>query len=95
MLQSTPTLIYDKAKGLIHNYYYQRGEGLLKVRTASLKEVLEDGKAWPEPQVLAEGGRERPYDSGNANAVALKSRHFITYYSGDSVNCRVVVAARR
>ena len=93
--QSTPTLIYDKNKGLIYNYYYQRGEGLLKVRTASVKDILDNGNAWSEPQILAEGGRERPYDSGNANAVAMKSRHFITYYSGDPVNCSVVVAARR
>lgn len=95
VLQSTPTLIYDKTKGLIYNYYYQRGAGLLKVRVAQVKDILENGNAWPEPRVLAEGGRERPWDSGNANAVAMKSRHFITYYSGDPVNCGVFVATNR
>jgi len=95
VLQSTPSLIYDKDKGLIYNYYYQRGAGLLKVRTAPVEAILADGNAWPEPVVLAEGGRERPYDSGNANAVAMKSRHYITYYSGDPINCRVLVAAVR
>ena len=95
VLQSTPSLIYDRNKSLIYNYYYQRGAGLLKVRIASVKDILEDGSAWPEPRILAEGGRERPYDSGNANAVAINARHYITYYSGDSVNCRVLVATEK
>ena len=60
-----------------------------------MKDILEDGSAWPEPRILAEGGRERPYDSGNANAVAINARHYITYYSGDSVNCRVLVATEK
>ena len=92
--QSTPTLVYDPDNGLVHNYYYQRGEGLLKVRTARLEDVMNDGTAWPEPEIIAEGGKERPYDSGNANVVSFKSHHFITYYSGDSVNCHVLVAVK-
>lgn len=91
--QSTPTLIYDERKELIYTYYYQRGAGLLKLRVARCRDILEDAAAWPEPVVLAEGGRERPHDSGNANAVAMGRRHFITYYSGDPVNCQVLVAS--
>ena len=30
-----------------------------------------------------------------ANAVAINARHFITYYSGDSVNCSVLVATEK
>lgn len=29
------------------------------------------------------------------NAAAIKDRHFITYYSGDSVNCSVLVATEK
>ncbi len=90
---STPTLVYDKRKERVYTYYYQRGAGLLKVRVARCEDILRDATAWPEPVVLAEGGRERPYDSGNANAVALGARHYITYYSGDPVNCQVLVAS--
>ena len=92
---STPTLIYDKAKDLVYTYYYQRGAGALKVRVAKTGAILDHPDAWPAPEIIAEGGRERPYDSGNANAVALKGRHYITYYSGDPVNCQVLVAERK
>ena len=45
--------------------------------------------------MIAQGGTQRPYDSGNANAVAYKDKHYITYYSGDSINCKVVVAVSK
>ena len=90
--ESTPSLIFDSSSGKIYNYYYQRGHGLLKVRVADADRVFAAPGAWPEARVIARGGTQRPYDSGNANAVACGGKHFITYYSGDSVNCRVVVA---
>jgi len=93
--ESTPTLIFDKKKGRIYNYYYQRGPGLLKVRRADAEKIFNAPQSWPEPKVIAHGGQKRPYDSGNANAVVMGGKHFITYYSGDSINCRVVVAECR
>ena len=92
--KSTPTLILDKESGLVHNYYYQRGAGLLKVRVADAGQIFSAPDSWPEAEIVAQGGRERPYDSGNANAVSRKNKHYITYYSGDPVNCEVLVAVR-
>ena len=90
--ESTPTLIYDESSRTIYNYYYQRGAGLLKKRVVIVDEILNHPDGWPEPVVIAEGGRDRPYDSGNANAVAIGSKHFITWYSGDPVNCHVLTS---
>lgn len=91
--ESTPTLLFDARSGIVYNYYYQRGLGLLKLRAVSAEKVFSDPLAWPDPEVIAEGGKDRPFDSGNANAVRFGNRHLITYYSGDPVNCKVVVAA--
>ena len=95
VLESTPTLILDKKSDQIYNYYYQRGPGLLKLRTADAQHIFSAPQAWNEAQVIAQGGTQRPYDSGNANAVAYKDKHYITYYSGDSINCKVVVAVSK
>lgn len=89
---STPSLIFDKTSGKIYNYYYQRGPGLLKMRVADAEEIFTAPESWPESRIIARGGTQRPWDSGNANAVACGKKHFITYYSGDSINCSVVVA---
>jgi len=91
--QSTPSLILDAARGLVHCYYFERGPGLLKRRTARVADILADPASWPEPEVLALGGKVRRYDSGNANATAIGDRHFIAYYVGDPTNAAVVVAA--
>jgi len=92
--ESTPTLIYDKASGKVYNYYYHRGPGLLKLRTADAEYIFDKPLSWPEPEIVAKGGTERPHDSGNANAVAMGNDHFITFYSGDSVNCNILVAKK-
>lgn len=93
--ESTPTLILEKSSGKLYNYYYQRGPGLLKVRKVDSEKIFNTPQSWPEPKVIARGGTERPWDSGNANAVAFGKKHYITYYSGDPVNCKVLVAVNR
>jgi len=90
--ESTPTLIYDKAYGKVYNYYFHRGPGLLKLRIADIDDIFDNALSWPEPEIVAKGGTERPFDSGNANAVAMGNDHFITFYSGNPVDCKVVVA---
>jgi len=92
--ESTPSLILDSKSGTVYNYYYQRGPGLLKLREVDAEYIFSNPESWPEPQVIAEGGKERPFDSGNANAVQMGKAHYITYYSGDPVNCKVLVAVR-
>lgn len=92
--ESTPSLILDPNNGKIYNYYYQRGPGLLKLRVANADTIFHSPNAWPEASIVAHGGTRRPFDSGNANAVACGKQHYITYYSGDSINCQVVVVAK-
>jgi len=89
---STPSLILDAERGLVHCYYFERGPGRLKHRTARVADILADPAAWPDPDVLALGGKVRPYDSGNANATAIGNRHFIAYYAGDPTNAAIAVA---
>ena len=88
-------MILDKTSNLIYNYYYQRGPGLLKLRTVDAQRIFSAPQDWCEAQVIAQGGTQRPYDSGNANALAYKDKPYITYYSGDSINCKVVVAVSK
>lgn len=92
---STPSLILNKSTGMLYNYYYQRGSGLLKVRKVNSESIFNSPQFWPEPKVMAQGGTERPCDSGNVNAVAMKKKHYITYYSGDPENCKILVLVNK
>ena len=62
------------------------------MRVAKANKVFTSPLSWPKPRIIVHGGTKRPWDSGNANAVASGKKHFITYYTGDSINCKVVVA---
>jgi hypothetical protein len=93
VIESTPSLIYDKASGLVSNYYFQRGRGILWRRTVCVDEIFDKPETWPEPQEVARGGRDRPYDSGNVKAVADGDLHHVAYYSGNSTNTAVVVVS--
>ena len=88
---TTPSLIYDPATGVVKNYYYQRGAGLLKCRTAKADDVFDSPLAWPEPVVLAAGGKVA-MDTGNANAVRMSGLDYIAYYSGKLPDTSVLVA---
>ena len=87
---STPSLIYDVSTGLLSNYYYHRGAGLLKRRVAPLKEIWDRPTAWPEPETIASGSPNE-HHAGNVNVVAAGNVHFCAYYSGDERNTAVVV----
>jgi len=93
VLISTPSLIYDPATGIISNYYFERGKGCLKRRNADAQAVFADPCAWDDPEIVAWGNMLRPYDSGNANAVRMGDRHYVTYYAGDERDCKVLVAS--
>ena len=62
------------------------------MRVVDADKIFTAPESWPKAKIIARGGTKRPWDSGNANAVATGKKHFITYYSGDSINCKVVVA---
>ncbi len=90
--ESTPALLFDPGSGLVSNYYYQRGPGLLWRRTARLESVFDEAGAWPDPELIARGGRIRPHDSGNVTAVACGEFHHLAYYSGNPADTSVLVA---
>ena len=75
------------------NYYYQRGARLLKRRVADVAGIFANPTGWPEPEVLAEGFEERPWDAGNVNVTALGNRHFAATYTGTTADTAVVVVS--
>jgi len=87
---STPSLIYDPKTGLVSNYYYQRGPGILRRRTAKLDEIWDRPECWPASEMLVNDGGT-VFDSGNANAVELNGRHYVTYYTGRHPDCAIAV----
>ena len=92
--ESTPSLVYSQADGLVANYYYHRGARKLKRRTARVADVFDRPVAWPEPEVLAEGYEARAYDAGNVNAtVGNDGRHHLATYSGSESDTTVFVVS--
>jgi hypothetical protein len=91
--ESTPSLIYDPATGLVANYYYHRGAKKLKRRVVRADSVFDNPESWPPPEVLAEGNEARFYDAGNVNAVEWRGRHLATFYSGTERDCAVYVVS--
>ena len=88
---STPSLIFDKRTGLIYNYYYQRGRGMLKRRVVHIDKIFGNPLAWPNPEIVAFASAIG-YDAGNVNATTIGDKHYLAYYSGDSKNASVVVS---
>lgn len=87
---STPSLVYDTQSGLVSNYYFERGKGLVKRRVNVLGDVWSAPTGWAEPEVVGVGS-ERPWDTGNVNATVIGRTHFIAYYSGAEPDTAVYV----
>ena len=88
--RSTPSLIYDAKTGLVHNYYYHRGPGVLRRRIAKASHIFDRPGEWPEPETLvADGGHS--IDSGNANATTLGGQHHVAYYTGRAPDTAIAV----
>lgn len=94
VLISTPSIIYDKNSGLISNYYYQRGRGMLKRRVVEADKIFGNPLAWPEPEIVAFASAIG-FDAGNVNATEIGDVHYLAYYSGDSKNTSVVVSTAK
>jgi len=88
---STPSLILDAATGLLSNYYYQRGKGVLWRRVVDPDRVFDHPLDWPAPEPIAAGSRVT-FDAGNANATAIGDKHYVAYYSGQAPDTAVMVA---
>ena len=91
VLESTPSLIFSPETGLVSNYYYQRGAGVLKRRTAEVARVWGHPEAWPEPEIVCHASANA-HHAGNVNACVFGSSHVCTFYSGDEHQTSVMLA---
>ena len=88
---STPSLVYDANKGLVSNYYYQRGAKLLKRRVASAADIINNPNQWPLPELLYTGEETVDIDAGNVNVTVMSDgTHLAATYTGTSSNTKVI-----
>jgi hypothetical protein len=88
---STPSLILDARTGLLSNYYYHRGAGVLRRRVVDPAHVFEHPDRWPVSEPVANGSRVT-YDAGNANATVIGDKHYVSFYSGKAPDTGVFVS---
>ena len=67
---STPSLILDAKTGLLSNYHYHRGKGLLRRRVVDPLSIFDHPSRWPASEVVATGS-ESTWDAGNVNATFI------------------------
>jgi hypothetical protein len=89
---STPSLVLDAETGLLSNYYYQRGRGLLRRRVVDPDRVFGSPLDWPASEAVA-AGSPITFDAGNANATAIGSTHVLSFYSGKAPDTAILVSA--
>jgi hypothetical protein len=88
---STPSLILDAKTGLLSNYYYHRGKGLLRRRVVDPRACLRPSeplglhpRSSPrQPSYLGCGQRERHRHRGT---------HYLSFYSGKAPDTSVLVS---
>jgi hypothetical protein len=88
---STPSLILDAETGLLSNYYYQRGRGILRRRVVDPEVVFDNPLNWPDSEAVAIGSKIG-IDSGNVNATAVGGTHYLSFYSGKAPDTAVLVS---
>lgn len=88
---STPSLILDAKTGLLSNYYYQRGRGVLWRRVVDPDSVFDNPLNWPRSEAVAAGSRIG-IDSGNVNATAIGGTHYAAFYSGKAPDTAILVS---
>ncbi|WP_218280942.1 glycoside hydrolase [Verrucomicrobium spinosum] len=88
---STPSLILDARTGLLSNYYYQRGRGILRRRVVAPDTVFNAPLQWPASEAVATGSAVT-WDAGNANATVIGDTHYVSFYSGKAPDTSVQVA---
>ncbi len=89
---STPSLIVDAETGLLSNYYYQRGRGILRRRVVDPDSVFDNPLNWPASEAVATGSKIG-IDSGNVNATMLGGTHYLAFYSGQAPDTAILVSA--
>lgn len=91
VMASTPSLILDAETGLLSNYYYQRGRGVLWRRVVAPDSVFNHPLNWPAPEPVAAGSRVT-FDAGNVNATASGGTHYLAFYSGRAPDTAILLA---
>jgi hypothetical protein len=89
---STPSLVLDPKTGLLSNYYYQRGRGVLWRRVVDPASIFDNPLGWPASEPMAAGSRVT-FDSGNVNVTVIGDTHYATYYSGKAPDTAIMVSA--
>lgn len=89
---STPSLILDAKTGLVSNYHYHRGKGLLRRRVVDPQHIFDKPGHWPASEVVATGS-ESTWDAGNVNATVIGDTHYLSFYSGKAPDTSVLVSA--
>lgn len=80
---STPSVLYNN--GTLSLYYFQRGVGALRLRTASPETIWNNPTSWPDSSIIAHGTTSGQ-DTGNVNACQFGDIQIAGFYSGDSTN---------
>ncbi|SFI77116.1 hypothetical protein SAMN05421753_11272 [Planctomicrobium piriforme] len=91
VLISTPSLILDSETGLVSNYYYHRGRGILRRRVVDAASVFDHPLNWPASEAVATGSAIT-VDAGNANSTVIGKSHFVSFYSGEAANTSILVS---
>ncbi len=86
------SLILDAKTGLLSNYYYHRGKGLLRRRVVDPRRIFEHPGDWPAFEVVAKGSAVT-FDAGNVNATSIGGTHYRSLYSGKAPDTSVLVSA--
>ena len=87
---STPSLILDPETGLLSNYYYERGRGILRRRVVKPEDIFTHPLNWPDSEAVTIGSKNA-WDSGNANATVIGDKHYVSFYSGQAPDTSVMV----
>lgn len=88
---STPSLVLDPKTGLLSNYYYQRGKGILRRRVVEPNHVFHNSLNWPASEAVATGS-QITFDAGNVNATVIQGLHYLSFYSGAAPDTSVLVS---
>ncbi len=91
VLASTPSLIFDGETGLLSNYYYERGRGVIRRRVVDPDRVFGNPLAWPVSEAVATGSAIT-FDAGNVNATTIGGTHYLAFYSGKAPDTAVMVS---
>lgn len=82
---ATPSVIYNPETDTVYQYYFDRADGQLKLRTALIETIWNNPTSWPSAEIIAQVDGRRQ-DTGNVNACQFGDIQIASFYSGNSTN---------